>query len=243
MSPTIDPAAPASGTPTPLDSADLDYQVAPPAALPATTEPTSGAGPEAANESTPSAPNAQTPPTDVQPLAPSPQFPAERPQTSQQVNAILRSTAIWLGRAAAILGPLFSSDPRVRSVWMALEAIGWLAENSPKIVSYVDGPKSLSELQNAADDRGPGYEVHHIVEAQRWSEHPDSNWSRFPDRINSRENLVRVPYWKHVEISSRYSTPYSQLDGLTPREYLRGKSWKEQYEFGLHMLRDVGVLE
>jgi hypothetical protein len=56
-SPATDGAAPAIGTPTPLGSAGLDYQSAPPAALSVPTEPTSGAGPEAINELTASAPN------------------------------------------------------------------------------------------------------------------------------------------------------------------------------------------
>lgn len=89
----------------------------------------------------------------------------------------------------------------------------------------------------------PGYEVHHIVEAQRWSESPDGNWTRFPDRINSRQNLVRVPYWKHVEISSWYSRPNPRFGDSTPRNYLRGKSWEEQYRAGLQVLRDEGVLQ
>jgi hypothetical protein len=214
--PAADNPAPTTGIPTPLDSADLDHQIDLPAPIPATTsEPAADSASETGGEQVPSVPNPETSVPGLQPLDPPPQFPAERPETTRQVNAILRSTAVWLGRAASILGPLLSSDPRVRLVWMALDAIGWLAENAPKIVSYLDGPKSLSELQDAVDHRAPGYEVHHIVEAQRWSDDPNSNWKRFPDRINSRANLVRVPYWKHVEIST-----YTQSKGGTERQKL-----------------------
>ncbi len=68
-SPATDATAPISGRPAPLDSADLDYQIAPPAAIPATTEPSSGAGPEATNEPTPQATNPETSAAGSQPLA------------------------------------------------------------------------------------------------------------------------------------------------------------------------------
>jgi hypothetical protein len=32
-------------------------------------------------------------------------------------------------------------------------------------------------------------------------------------------------------------------DEMTPREYIRGKSWEERYEFGLDVLRRFGVLK
>jgi hypothetical protein len=239
-SPASDTGAPATVTPTPIGSADLDFQTDQPAAIPGTTQPDSGE-PDA-NEGDPS-PSLESPERTAVEFGTPPQIPNDKPPTINQANAVVRSTTVWLGRAIMVLGPLFLSDPRVRAVWAAVNTVRWLAEYGPKIRSYLDKPKTLRALQDAVRDKRPGYEIHHIVEAQRWSEHPDRNGSRFPDRINSRENLVRIPYWKHIEISSRYSTPYSQLGGLTPREYLRGKSWKEQYEFGLEMLRDVGVLE
>ena len=61
--------------------------------------------------------------------------------------------------------------------------------------------------------------------------------------LDSRENLVRIPRWKHVEISSWYSRRNDDYGGLTPRDYLRGKGWNEQYAIGLEALQLFGVLK
>jgi hypothetical protein len=236
-SPATD-AAPATGAPTPLGSADLDGQITP-AAIPAATGPTSGAGPEATSEPTPP----EIPSVDAQPLDPQPQIPSHEPPTTEEVNTILRSTATWLGRAATLLGPLFSSNPRVRIVLAALNAARWISKYRPEITSYLDKPKTLRQLQQTVRAKPPGYETHHIVERLRRSSHPLANSKVFRGQINAPENLVSVPRWKHVDISAWYSRPNRLYGGLSPRDYLRGKSWEEQYEFGLRILRRFGVLE
>jgi hypothetical protein len=173
-----------------------------------------------------------------------PDIPATQPSTTQQVNAVLRSLATWLGLAQAVLGAVYESDPEVAMVLAAIEATIWLADYISKIFSYLDGPQTVADLQSAATRPAPpGYEIHHIVEAQRGSDNPQSNARNFPDLIDSAENLVRIPYWKHVEISSWYSTKNERYGGVTPRQYLRGKSWNEQYTLGLQILRDMGVLK
>jgi hypothetical protein len=175
--------------------------------------------------------------------APPPDIPATQPTTTQQINAVLRNLATWLGRALALLGVAFELDPEVALVSAAIEAASWLADYQPKIWSYLDAPKTLAELQSAATRSAPpGYEIHHIVEAQKGSSDPRSNALRFPGQIDALENLVRIPYWKHVEISAWYSRANRDYGGLSPREYLRGKSWQEQYDIGINKLRDFGVL-
>jgi hypothetical protein len=173
-------------------------------------------------------------------ITPPPEIPAEKPGTTKGVNAVLRAVATWLARAIALYG---SADPRVRMVLAALETLAWIAEYLPKIFSYLDSPRTLQELQDAVANPRYGYEIHHIVEARRRSDDPQRNAERFKDRIDSRENLVRIPYWKHVEISSWYSTVNKELGRVTPREYLRGKSWNEQYERGIETLKQFGVLK
>jgi len=64
--------------------------------------------------------------------------------------------------------------------------------------------------------------------------------SPFPNRIGSSENLVRIPHWKHVLISSWYSRKNELYNNMTPRNYLRGN---EQYKIGLQVLRDFGVVK
>jgi hypothetical protein len=62
-------------------------------------------------------------------------------------------------------------------------------------------------------------------------------------RIDSSENTVRIPVVKHLDINGYYSRASEQYDGLSPRDYLRGKSWDEQTRAGLKILRENGVLK
>ena len=170
-------------------------------------------------------------------------IPAERPDTAQERNSIVRRSAEWLRQAAA-LGAVFAPEPRVRLFFAGLEATAWVVEYLPEIRSYLDAPRSLEELQNAVDDPEPGYQLHHIVEEQSRSIRDDSNARIFGGRLQQRDNLVRIPKWKHVEISTWYSTPNrEEYGGQTPRDLLRGKSWNEQYELGIQKLQDFGVLK
>jgi hypothetical protein len=226
------PAQPVSadGGPATLGTSDLGDETPNPGPQPGDDQPSPQDG-----AASPSGTKSDAPPPDI---------PATQPTTTQQINAVLRSLAIWLGRALAVIGALYEFDPEVAAVLAAIEATAWLANYVPKIFSYLDGPQTVADLQSAATRPAPpGYEIHHIVEAQRGSDNPQSNARNFPDLIDSAENLVRIPYWKHVEISSWYSTKNERYGGVTPRQYLRGKSWNEQYTLGLQILRDMGVLK
>jgi hypothetical protein len=167
-----------------------------------------------------------------------PRIPSEQPRTTRVRNRIARRSAEWLARAIAL-----GLAEQAESFWRIVETTAWLAGNLPAILSYRDDPKTLDELRDAAARPRLGYERHHIVERQYGSVDPISNWSRFGDRLDSRENLARIPYWKHVEISSWYSTFNDDFNGLTPRDYLRGKSWDEHYKVGLEAMRIFGVLK
>jgi hypothetical protein len=53
---------------------------------------------------------------------------------------------------------------------------------------------------------------------------------------------------KHWEINEWLDTPNGQYENendieLTPRQYLKGKSWEERYSFGLKVMRNFGVLK
>jgi hypothetical protein len=172
----------------------------------------------------------------------SPRIPAEPPDTNRERSRIARQVAQWLRRAIA-LGALSAPEPRVRLVLGLVETTWWLADNLPRILSYLDGPKTLEELQEAGGHPRSGYEIHHIVEKQSGSRNSLANWQRFGEQLDRRENLVLIPYWRHVEISSWYSRSNTDYNGISPRAYLRGKSWDEQYEVGLKALRDFGVIK
>ncbi len=59
-------------------------------------------------------------------------------------------------------------------------------------------------------------------------------------RVRGQRDLERL---LAAAYGAWYSTPNIRYGGKSPREFLRGKSWKEQYEFGLQTLRDFGVLK
>jgi len=159
-----------------------------------------------------------------------PRIPTQPPETPQERNRTARRAAEWLKRALTA-GARSAPHPGVRAFLAILRGAWWLADNLPRIRSYLDDPKTLQELQDAVAHPAAGYERHHIVEGQHRSVDELANWKRFPGRLESRDNLVLIPYYKHVEVSSWYSTSNRQeFGGKTPREFLRGKGWDEQYE-------------
>lgn len=134
----------------------------------------------------------------------------------------------------AIARLVFRRSPLGRAV-LAAWRIYTLASDA---LAYFDEPKTLEELQKAVREPKAGYDIHHIVEQT------PGRRDGFPETwINSTENTVRISRFKHWEISRWYSTKNEEFGGLTPREYLRGKSWQERYDIGLKMLREFGVLK
>ena len=156
------------------------------------------------------------------PTGDSPEIPKEPPPTTRLRNILIR----WL---ASRLGPY---------VWVAAEAGSWIYDHKAEINSYFDPPKTQQELQDAANSPADGYDIHHVVE--RNSKAKDGSEA---DLINAPENLVRIPRWKHWEINAWYLIPNEDFGWMTPRQYLRGKSWSERTRVGLDALRKVGVLQ
>lgn len=122
---------------------------------------------------------------------------------------------------------------------LALEAAYWLYQYREYIYSYLDPPKTWEELQQ---NSGRGYDKHHIVE--RWSE----DYGIPPSMIYSPDNEPLIPKLKHWEINGWLSQPneeYKDSDGnkVSPREYLRGKSWEEHRRVGIDALVRFGVLK
>lgn len=151
--------------------------------------------------------------------------------------AAVKEISRW-ARAGLALG----EEVQVHNLLLTIEAIQWLngkPDNySDEIKASLDEPKTLKELHDAVDDPKPGYQIHHIVE-QKAAE--DDGFSR--EEIDARDNLVRIPAMKHREISGWYQKPNKDFDNLAPRDYLRGKTWKERYDVGIQALIEFKVLK
>jgi len=150
-----------------------------------------------------------------------PYIPNEPPLSTKLRNLLVRSLAVRLGSAALL----------------AAGAGTWIYDHKEEISSYFDSPKTLEELQKGAQSPAKGYDVHHIVERAS----ADKNGSE-DDLIDAPENLVRIPRWKHWQINGYYQTASDEFGGLSPRQYLKGKSWEERTRVGLDALERFGIL-
>jgi hypothetical protein len=130
-------------------------------------------------------------------------------------------------------------DPRRIALELAKEGATWVYEEySSYFTSYFDPPKSLEELQRNAFDPPKGYDRHHIAEQEPAEK---DGFSR--ELIDGPENLASVPRLKHWQITGWFGRANDEFGGLSPREYLRGKSWEERRRVGHMALREYGVLK
>ena len=94
-----------------------------------------------------------------------------------------------------------------------------------------------ASLQAAVLTPATGYDIHHIVEQT------PAEQDGFPRaRVDSHENLARIPTLKHWQITGWFATRGKEFGGLSPRQYLQGKDWAERARVGIKALVDHGVL-
>jgi hypothetical protein len=121
---------------------------------------------------------------------------------------------------------------------MALQAASWLHKYLPYIYAYLQPPKTWVELQQDALNPQRGYDIHHPVEQSSALQDGIP-----PDLVDGPGNRLRISTLKHWEINGWYSTPSKDFGGLSPRDYLRGKSWDEHERVGRDALILFGVLK
>jgi hypothetical protein len=167
------------------------------------------------------------------PLDDPPKIPQEKPDTREGRMGFVRDAAQWVARN------LGRYAPAVDAYFGALDQVEKITALTDAIKSANDPAKTLEELQApVGSESQSGYQDHHIV-----GQHAQ-NRARFGDSmIDSRENLVRIPVLKHIDISAWYSTGNEEFGDLSPRDYLRDKSWDEQMRVGLDRLRKFKVLK
>jgi hypothetical protein len=94
------------------------------------------------------------------------------------------------------------------------------------------------ELRESVATPKAGYDIHHIVEQTSAAQ------DGYPRHmIDAPENLARIPRLKHREINGWYQTRNDDFGGMSPREYVRGKTWEERTNVGIKALIQRGVLK
>lgn len=156
-----------------------------------------------------------------------PELPEERPSSGRERHRVARLIAQYIEGATVAL-----------RLAILMGRFVWLADHAAKdVIAHLDAPKALEELQAAVDEPKAGYDVHHIVEKTPARRDGISN-----ERIESRENRVRIPRLKHWEITGWYARRHKHFGNLSPRQFLEGASWEERYAIGIKALEDAGVL-
>jgi hypothetical protein len=165
------------------------------------------------------------------PLENPPEVPKTKPPTAQERNAFIKNAARWIARTARVGGP-------VGTFMTALEMASWLDTDRAFIDSYQDPPKTMQELQDAASNPKWGYHRHHVAER---SSALEDGYSK--EEVDGPENLALIPTLKHWEINGWYGRPNDDFGGMSPREYLKGKSWAERTRVGRDALIKFEVLK
>ncbi|WP_244431974.1 hypothetical protein [Rhodopseudomonas sp. B29] len=168
-------------------------------------------------------------PTPGEPGNEPPPIPQNKPSRSADRTRYFRAAADWLARNAGLPGLLYEGSMRT---------VDWLRDWHDVVLAARDGPKPLQELMNGVSLARPGYDVHHINEVAAALLDGYSL-----SQMNDPSNLVSIPRLKHYQITGWYSAPSVEFKGLSPREFLRGKSWEARREVDLRALRKFGALQ
>lgn len=83
---------------------------------------------------------------------------------------------------------------------------------------------------------------HVLGESESLRTVPDfPNLSQFgPEMIHNPNNIIKLPKDIHRKISGYYSSIQKETDYMRVRDWLNGKSYEFQYEYGLEVLKRYG---
>ena len=97
------------------------------------------------------------------------------------------------------------------------------------------GFSSYRKFKKAYGKAGDGMEWHHIVEQR------PANISQFgSERIHNIDNMIALPADVHRKISGRYSSIRKGTNNMRVRDWLNGKDYDFQYQYGLDVLKEYG---
>ena len=101
------------------------------------------------------------------------------------------------------------------------------------------GYASFDQLKNAVGTAGDGNDWHHIVEQSQIAK---SGFSA--EQIHNTSNIVAIDHATHMKITGYYNTKsFDFTSGLSVRDWLSGQSFEVQYEFGVGVLKNFGVIQ
>ncbi|MBZ4043677.1 hypothetical protein K8B81_14985 [Flavobacterium hibisci] len=100
------------------------------------------------------------------------------------------------------------------------------------------GYASFNAFKAAQGSAGEGMAWHHIVEQG------GSNVAKFgATKIHNTSNLVKLEHGAgsiHAKISGYYSSKQAFTGGKTVRQWLSTQSYKQQYNFGIKIMKQYG---
>lgn len=97
--------------------------------------------------------------------------------------------------------------------------------------------RSFKSFKRAMGPAGEGKAWHHVVEQT------PGNVKRFgPEALHNTENVKAIDTRVHDMISAYYSSKDPNLGNMVVRDWLRTRSYDEQREFGLMVLRRFGAI-
>lgn len=101
------------------------------------------------------------------------------------------------------------------------------------------GFSSFGALKSFLGSPGENMHWHHIVEKCQIQK------SGFTSvQVNNTSNVIPVDAQTHAKISGYYNTTsFRFTNGLSVRNWLAGQPFQVQFDFGMNVLRDFGVIQ
>jgi hypothetical protein len=93
--------------------------------------------------------------------------------------------------------------------------------------------EASADLEKRFGSAGDGMQYHHIIE---------EGSGVASNLVENTDNIVRIPAILHEAINAIYATKSSKYGGLTLRDWLKGQSADVKREYGIKVLRDLGII-
>ena len=154
-----------------------------------------------------------------------------------EVNRISENRSAFRALLPVALGVALLSIPAcgIDSIFDDTEEEAGPPKNRPVQGSKVLCYRSFDRFKTVIGKAGEGRDWHHIVGQHK------SNEAKFGKYdLNCTDNLISLPRSDHRKINGHYSRKPKWANGKTVRAWLAEKSFQEQYDYGLEVLRQHG---